>query len=128
MPSALEDVEDVFEFNSQLADDLLALVDVDLGLFTRQFLSCATDGKAVLVEQAPDLADEYDVLALVVAAIATALEGFQAGKFLLPVAQHVWFDTTQVAHLANGEISFPRYRGEVDATYRRFQHKPLPAP
>ena len=69
-PSALEDVEYVFQLCPQLADNLLTLIDVDFGLFTGQFLSGAADREAVLVEQAPDLANKDDVLTLVVAAVA----------------------------------------------------------
>ena len=62
---AFQNCQHVFEFDAQLANDLLALVDVVLGIIARQALARAADGEAVLVQQAPDLADENDVLTLI---------------------------------------------------------------
>ena len=125
--SALEDVEDVFEFYPQLADDLLALIDVNFGLFTGELLAGAPDGEAMLVEEASDLTDENDVLALVIAAITAPLEGFETGKLLFPVSQHVRLDAAEVTHFTDREVAFARNGWQLDATYRRFQHRPLPA-
>ena len=55
--SALEDEENVLELGAQLADDLLALIDVHLGLLAGEPLAGTADGEAVLVEQAADLTD-----------------------------------------------------------------------
>ena len=61
--------------------------------------------------------------------IRPPFEGLETGELLLPVAQHVRLDPAQSAHLADGEVPFPRYRGQSGATYGRFRHdRPLSAP
>ena len=101
--SALEDVEDLFELGPQLADDLLAVVDIVLGRVIGQALAGAADGVALLVEQAADLADHDHVLALVVAAVAAALDRLELRELLLPIAQHVRLDRTQLR--SRGQIT-----------------------
>ena len=62
----------------------------------------ATDGEALIVQQAADLADHQHVLALIIATVATALDRLELGEFLLPVAQHVGLYVTQVADFTDG--------------------------
>jgi len=101
----------------------LALVDVDLGLFTGKFLSSASNRESVLVEQTTDLADEDDVLALIIASITAALQWLETWKLLLPVAQDMRLNTAELTDFANGKIPLARNRRELSATYRRFQHR-----
>ena len=67
-------------------------LDVGAGFVARERLARAADREALFVQQAADLADDQHVLALVVAAIAAALDGLQLRELLLPVAQHVRLD------------------------------------
>src|SRR3954464_7780389 len=72
--SAAQDSEQLFELHAHLFDDLLTLAHVDASLFATELVARATDGETLLVQQRADLADDDDVLALVVAAIAAALD------------------------------------------------------
>jgi hypothetical protein len=67
------------------------------------------------------------VLALVVAAIAAALDGLELRELLLPVAQHVRLDAAQVADLADGEVALAGDRRQL-AIVAWFQHTPRRAP
>jgi hypothetical protein len=42
---------------------------------------------------------------LIVAAIATALDGPKLRELLLPIAKHVWLHTAKLANLTNGEVA-----------------------
>src|SRR5690606_2015038 len=125
--SALEDAQQLFQLHPHLAHDLLALGDVAAGLLALQLLACAADGEALLVQQAPDLADHDHVLALVVAAVAAALHRLELGELLLPVAQHMRLDAAQLAHLADGEVTLARDGGQL-VIVPGFQHRLPRAP
>src|SRR3546814_6445292 len=84
-------------------------------------LAGAADGVALLVQQAADLAHHQHVVALVVAAVAAALDRAQAREFGLPVAQHVRLDVAQLADLADGEVALGRDRREL-AVAARVKH------
>ena len=45
-------------------------------------------------------------MVLVVAAIATPLHGAQLCKLLLPITEHMRFNTAQITHFTDGEIAF----------------------
>src|SRR5690606_24528934 len=122
-----QDVEDFFELRAELADDLLALGGVVPGLLAGQPLAGAADGEALLVQQAADLPDEDDVVALVVAAVSAALQRLELRKLLLPVAQDVRLDGTQVADFTDGEVALA-WNCRKLAVIGRFQHTPLPGP
>ena len=64
------------------------------------------DRESLLVEEIADAADQQDLVVLVIPAIAAALYWFQLREFLLPISEHVGFDRTKVADLADGEIPF----------------------
>ena len=102
-----QDVEDLFHFHDHLLDDLVVLGGLFHVVGAGELLTGAADGKALIVEQAADLADHQHVLALVIATVATALDRLELGEFLLPVAQYVRFYVTQVADFTNGEITLP---------------------
>ena len=87
------------------ADDLLAAADIVLGAVAFELLPGATDGETLFIEQTANLADHDNVLALIVAAVAPALQRLQLGKLLLPVAQDMGFNTTQLTDFTNGEIA-----------------------
>ena len=110
-------------FGGNLPRDLLALAHVAAGLFALQLLPRAADREALLIQQAADLADHDDILALVVAAIAATLDGLELREFLLPVAQHMRLHAAQLAHLTDSEVAFARDGGEF-AVIACFQHMP----
>ena len=70
----------------------------------------AIDGKALLVEQFADTADQQHFVMLVIAAVAATLDRLQLREFLLPIAQHMRLDATQLADFADGEVALCRYR------------------
>src|SRR5699024_4713695 len=67
------------------------------------------------------------VVALIIAPVAAALDRVQGWKFLLPVAQHVRLDRTQLADLANGEVALGRDCRPL-CVIARIQHSLPPSP
>ena len=122
-----QDLDQFLELEAHLMDELLALIEIHLGIITREAIARTADGEALLVEKAADLANDEHVLALVIAAIATALDGLELRELLLPVAQHMWLDPAKVAHFTNGEVPLARDRGQL-AVIAWFQHTPRRAP
>ena len=72
MFSAAQDLKNLFKFHAYLLDNLLTLCDVCFRIVAGQALTRAADGEAVVVQQASNLANDQDILALVIAAIATS--------------------------------------------------------
>ena len=64
----------------------------------------AVDGESTIIEQAADMANQHDLMRLIVTPIAPSLDWFELGKFLFPITQHMWFDRTELAHLTNSEV------------------------
>ena len=122
-----QNLDKFLELEAHLMDELLALIEIHLGIITCEAIARTTDGEALLIEQAADLANDEHVLALVIAAIATALDGLELRKLLLPVAQHMGFDPAEIAHLTNGEVALARDRRKL-AVIAWFQHTPRRAP
>src|SRR3546814_5331865 len=73
-------LEDFLQFHPHLLDDLGAQRRFLLRALAFQALAGAADGVALLVQQAADLAHHQHVVALVVAAVATALDRAQADR------------------------------------------------
>src|ERR1700745_2621895 len=107
--SAPENLHEILELAAYLTHDLLALRHVGARLLAGELVPRPADGEALVVEQAADLANDDDVLALVVAPVAAPLDGLELRKFLLPIAQHVRLHTAQLAHLSYGEVAFAGY-------------------
>ena len=105
-----QNFEQLLELQAHLFHDLLALADVHAGLFATQLLTRATDREALLVQEAPDLADDNHVLALVITPVAAPFDRLELWKLLLPVAQHVRFDAAQVTDFTDREVAFTGYR------------------
>ena len=91
-------------------NQLLALVEVNLGVVAREAVPCAANGKPLFIQQAPYLPNDQHVLPLIVPAVAPALDGLELREFLLPIAQHMRFDAAQVADFTNGEVPLSRDR------------------
>ena len=123
--SAAQQLQDFFQFHPHLLGDLVAQRRFLPGVVAIQAQARATDGVALLVQQAADLADHQHVVALVVAAVAAALGRLQAGEFGFPVAQHVRLDVAQLADLADGEVALGRDRREF-AVAAGVKHGPAP--
>jgi hypothetical protein len=68
-----------------------------------QQLLHATDGIALLIEEAVDLADEFDVGRPVISTIAGALHRLQLWEAGLPVAQDMLGDAELLRQFANGQ-------------------------
>src|SRR5271165_1568723 len=62
--SAAQDLDELFEFEPHLVDQLLALVQIDLCIVALEAVASAPDRKSLLVEQAADLANDQHVLTL----------------------------------------------------------------
>src|SRR5690606_14186294 len=103
--SAAQQLQHFLQLHAHLAHDLAAQRRLLLGALAFQAQARAADGVAVFVQQAADLADHQHVVALVVAAVAAALDRAEAGELGLPVAQHVRLDVAQLADLADGEVT-----------------------
>src|SRR5690606_17072019 len=125
--SAAQHLQQVFQLQQHLADDLLSLGEVFLGLFARKTLARAANGKPLLIEQGADLTDQHDVMPLVIAAVAAPLDGLKLWKLLFPVAQDMWLDRAKLAHFSNSEVTLGRDRRQL-VIVRRFQHKLPRAP
>ena len=125
--SAPQHAQQLFELHAHLLDDLLALAHVDARFFAAELVARTTDREALLVEQRADLANDDDVLALVVAAVAAALHRLELREFLLPVTQHVRLHAAELAHFADREIALAGDRRQF-VIILWFQHKPRLAP
>src|SRR5581483_9763712 len=125
--SAAQHFHELLELGPDLADDLLGLCRVRTGFLAAEFVARATDREALVVQEAADLADHDDVLALVVAPVAASLHGLQLREFLFPIAQHVRLDATQLAHLSDGEIALAGNRRQLGVILW-LQHRLRPAP
>ncbi len=116
-----QNLDDFFKLDSNLLDDLLALRQISFRLWPCQLLACPTNRKPLVVEQAPDLADDQYVLTLIIAAVSAPFDGFELWKLLLPVAQHMGLDSAQIAYLTDGEVSLAR-NWWLLVVIPRFQH------
>ena len=102
--SAAKDFDQLFQFQPHLMNELLALIEIHLRVVAGEAVPCAANGESLFIQQAAYLPDDQHVLALIIAAVAAALDRFQLRKFLLPIAQHVRFDAAQIADLTDGEV------------------------
>src|SRR5690606_3445075 len=103
--AAAQQLQHFLQLHSHRARAPAAARRLLLGALALTALARADDGVAVFVQQAADLADHQHVVALVVAAVAAALDRAEAGELGLPVAQHVRLHVAQLADLANGEVA-----------------------
>jgi hypothetical protein len=124
---AAKNLDELFEFEPHLMDELLALIEVDLRIAAGEAVPCAADSKALLIQEAANLPNDQHVLALIVPAVTAALDRLQLREFLLPIAQHMGFDAAQVADFADGEVALPRDRRQF-AIVAWFQHTPRRGP
>ena len=107
--SAAQDFEDLLKLDAQLLDDLLALADVALGFLAGQALAGTADGETLIVQQAPNLPDDQNVLALIIAAIAASLDGLELRELLFPIPEDMRLYRTKIADFTDCEISLAWY-------------------
>ncbi len=127
VPLAAKNLDQLFELETHLMDELLALIQIDLCLAAREAITGTANRKALLIQEAADLPNDQDVLTLVIAAIAAPFDRLELRKFLLPVAKHVRLDPAQIAHFADREVPLARNRRQF-AVIAWFQHTPLRGP
>jgi len=108
-------------------NQLLALVEVDLGIVPGEPVPGAADGEPLFVQKTAYLAYHEHILALVVAAVAAPFDRLELRKLLFPIAQHVRFDAAQVADFTDREVAFAGNRRQF-AIVAWFQHTPRPGP
>jgi hypothetical protein len=59
-PSAPQDLDQLFQFQPHLVDELLALIEVDLRVVAGEAVAGPADGEALFVQEAPYLADDQN--------------------------------------------------------------------
>ena len=91
-----------------------------------QAVARAADGEALLVQQFTDTPDQQHFMVLIVAAVAAALDRFELGKFLLPIAQHMRLDPAQFADFTNGEIALGWNRWKLGIRLVVFHDRTFP--
>ena len=111
--SSAQNPQHFFQLDANLAHDLLRLSQVIARLVALQAIARAADREALFVQQAADLADDEHVLALVIAAIAAALDGLELRELLLPVAQDVGLHPAKVADFTDGEVALAGDRRQL---------------
>src|SRR6478736_2008491 len=108
--SALEQEQDFLELLAHLLDDLGRDRGLAAAALALEALAGAGNGVALLVQQTADLPDHQHIVALVIAAVAAALDRGQGFELGLPIPQHVRLDVAQLADLTNGEVALRRDR------------------
>ena len=124
---AAQNLDQLFQLQAHLMDQLLALIEVHLRVVAREAIASAADREPLFVQQAANLPNDEHVLALVITPIAAALDRLELREFLLPIAKHMGFDAAQIAYFADREIALPRNRRQF-AIIAWFQHMPRRAP
>jgi len=107
---AAKNLDQLFQFQPHLMNELLALVEIHLRIVAGEAVPCAANGKPLFIQEAPYLPNDQHVLPLIIPAVAATLDGLELREFLFPVAQHVRFDAAQVADFTDGEIPLSRDR------------------
>ena len=69
-----------------------------------QAIARPTDGEALVVQQVADASDHQHLVVLVIPAVASPFHGPQLGELLLPIAQDMRLDATQLRNFTNREV------------------------
>ena len=124
---AAKNLDELFEFEPHLMDELLALVEIDLGIVPGEPVPGTAYGEPLFVQETAYLAYHEHILPLVVAAVTAPFDRLQLGKLLFPIAQDMGLDPAQVADFPDREVAFARNRWQF-AIVAWFQHTPRPGP
>jgi hypothetical protein len=73
---APQNLKNLFKFHSYLFDYLLTLSDIGLCIIARKTLSRATDREALVIEETSDLANDQNVLTLIITSVTPPLYRF----------------------------------------------------
>jgi len=71
---AAQNLKNLFKFRAYLLDNLLTLRHIRFSIVPGQALARTTDREALVIQETPDLANDQDILALVIASIAASLD------------------------------------------------------
>src|SRR3989338_218411 len=91
-----------------------------------QTIARTADGEALLVQQLANAPDQQHFMVLVVTTVAAALDRFELGEFLLPVAQHMRLNPAQFADFTDGEIALGGYRRKLGIRFVVFHDRIFP--
>jgi hypothetical protein len=117
----------LFKFHAYLFDYLLTLSNVQLGIIARKTLASPADRETLVIEETSDLANNQNILTLIIASITSALHRFQLWELLLPIPKYMRLDRTKVADFTYREIALTRYWRKF-VVIPRFQHMLLLGP
>jgi hypothetical protein len=101
-------LKNLFKFHSYLLDNLLTLRHIRLRIVTGKALSRSPDRETFVIQETPDLANDQNVLALIIAAVAPTLYRLQLWELLLPIPEYVRLDRTKITYFTNRKVTFPR--------------------
>ena len=73
-----------------------------------QFVARTNDGKTLLIQKLANSANDRDLMVLVIATVTAPFHWTQLLELLLPITEHVRFNTAQITNLTNGEVAFRR--------------------
>src|SRR5882762_3510199 len=107
---AAKNLNQLFQFQPHLMNELLTLVEVHLRVIAGEAVPGSANRKSLFIQQAADLPNNQHILPLVIPPVAAPLDRLQLRKFLLPIAQNMRFHAAQIAHLADREVAFARDR------------------
>lgn len=71
-----------------------------------EFVACAADREALFVEQFAYAAYQQHFVMLIIPTVTASFDRLQLRKFLLPIAQDVWFDAAEFADFTDREVTF----------------------
>src|SRR3989338_7058334 len=91
-----------------------------------QAIARAADGETLFIQQLANTPDQQHFMMLVVAAVAAALDRFELGEFLFPIAQHMRLDPAQFTDFTDGEIAFGWNRRELGIRLVVFHDRTFP--
>ena len=80
-----------------------------------QAIARPADGEALVVQQVADASDHQHLVVLVIPAVASPFHGPQLGELLLPIAQDMRLDATQLRNFTNREVPFGGYGRKLGA-------------
>ena len=91
---ATQNLQNLFKFRTYLLDNLLTLGNVRLGFVTSQALARPADRESFVVQEAPDLTNDQNILTLIVTPVTPAFHGLELRKLLLPISKYVRLNST----------------------------------
>ena len=81
---AAKNLDQLFELEPHLMDELLALIEIDLRIVAREPVPGSANRKPLFIQQAANLANDEHVLPLVIAAVAAPLHRLQLREIPAP--------------------------------------------